>query len=901
MYRFIPIFLAATLVGCGNSNDNSTPTTTSANITVNGAGVKGPLVNAEVNLYQLDLTSSTLEGDLIAEASTDSTAAITGLTVPDDITGNFILEFSVDSDTFDLNTGEAPIFERMVTVVSAEELLDEKAVYATPITTIVVDMAAQNADSGSPYSGNDDGSISEEEFLAALEIAENQIKSSFGFGMPEDLDIFTVPPLVTDETDTPEELSAVASYRQTVEAFSAVIKELTDTDDGLESPQEVLDALTEDLSDGKIDGKDGDEEIAELSSLTTPIDEAINNINLDDLTVPGTDHPISDIEDLLVDEKETTGVETNTDDLESGEVEVELEPINTVSDSDNDGVNDDEDAFPSDSTESADNDQDHIGDNADTDDDNDNVADENDAFPFNPEESIDTDNDGIGNNEDTNDDNDDFQDSDDAFPLDDSESTDTDDDGIGDNADTDDDNDNVLDVNDAFPFDPTESVDTDNDGIGNNEDEDDDGDQVPDDQDAFPEDPERFEEEEEETGSAANILTDWLINDDQEFSAHIGGGSILVNVQSVTDTVLGNEAVAYIEASGIPDYQVTMTDNLVEWLDDRPNASSDFRGNGKTSATSGEIYDFGEDINYSSSGCDVGEGYGYWPPGPGCPEDLTKEVYLPQEPEIDAEASCALDIGAVGYAVNGVSIYGWTDGSSYNSQGSWQNLAAFAEVYDVDICGGHAANGDYHHHFYSSCWADSAGEDFEGHSELYGFAADGYPVYGPYEDTGELAQTCWVERNYDGGPTADDGWGCVGVNGGEAGERTCALDDQYAPTTVVAADNNGPDTDETVFSLSQNSFTASSGFYYEDYYFDSSCEGESGLDKNSGHSDEVRGYHYHLPLSEEPQDNVLPSPAFPFVFGPTFAGVVDAANSGAKCASSSTGNMGGGSDMPSLP
>jgi len=115
-------------------------------------------------------------------------------------------------------------------------------------------------------------------------------------------------------------------------------------------------------------------------------------------------------------------------------------------DDDNDGVNDDEDAFPLDPTETVDTDGDGIGNNADTDDDNDNVPDAQDAFPLDHLESLDTDGDGIGNNADTDDDNDGVLDSYDAFPLDSSESTDTDADGVGNNADTDDDNDGIPDV-----------------------------------------------------------------------------------------------------------------------------------------------------------------------------------------------------------------------------------------------------------------------------------------------------------------------------------------------------------------------------------------------------------------------------------------------------------------------
>ncbi len=114
-------------------------------------------------------------------------------------------------------------------------------------------------------------------------------------------------------------------------------------------------------------------------------------------------------------------------------------------DDDNDGVEDASDAFPEDSSETADTDFDGIGNNADTDDDNDGVADTNDAFPLDASESKDTDGDGIGNNADPDDDGDGYRDNTDAFPLDSSEWLDTDGDGLGNNADKDDDNDGLTD------------------------------------------------------------------------------------------------------------------------------------------------------------------------------------------------------------------------------------------------------------------------------------------------------------------------------------------------------------------------------------------------------------------------------------------------------------------------
>lgn len=108
-----------------------------------------------------------------------------------------------------------------------------------------------------------------------------------------------------------------------------------------------------------------------------------------------------------------------------------------------------------------DQDGDGIGDANDPDDDNDGVNDKDDAFPRDPSESKDTDGDGVGDNVDADDDNDGVSDVEDSFPTDSSESKDSDGDGTGDNK-------------DLFPYDSAEWVDSDGDGIGDNEDPDDD-------------------------------------------------------------------------------------------------------------------------------------------------------------------------------------------------------------------------------------------------------------------------------------------------------------------------------------------------------------------------------------------------------------------------------------------
>jgi gliding motility-associated-like protein len=129
----------------------------------------------------------------------------------------------------------------------------------------------------------------------------------------------------------------------------------------------------------------------------------------------------------------------------------------------------------------ADEDKDGIPDCFDKDKDNDGVLDEEDAFPLDPKEWTDSDSDDIGNNADEDDDNDGQSDVDEiacgSDPLDNASlSPDFDQDNIPDCVDQDSDNDGVLNSNDAFPLDPTEWTDTDLDGIGNNTDEDDDND-----------------------------------------------------------------------------------------------------------------------------------------------------------------------------------------------------------------------------------------------------------------------------------------------------------------------------------------------------------------------------------------------------------------------------------------
>lgn len=371
------------------------------------------------------------------------------------------------------------------------------------------------------------------------------------------------------------------------------------------------------------------------------------------------------------------------------------------------------------------------------------------------------------------------------------------------------------------------------------------------------------------------LFSVWVMNDNGERSAVLMDGSvgIEVNVQAVTAMEVSSQLYALVEATGIPNYTVTITQDQVDWLNSRPRAASDFIS-GATSASAGDEIDFGENIGYDNTNCPMNEGRGYWPPGPGCPEDQGKEGYFTAAPT-PTTSDCEGGGGPVGYAVNGTSIYNWTDAQSYNNEGVWNTLAPLAEYYDVDICGGHAANGDYHHHFYSQCWATVAGEEENGHSPIYGYAADGYPVYGPWHDSGVLAKSCWQTRDY----SAVSPTGC-----GVDGERSCVMVDEYDPDQGTESSASGPSTSGTFTNLSKNTFDTVAGFFYEDYYFDPSCpdQGDDYLDEHNGHEHGELGYHYHLTIDADG------TPVFPFTIGPRYAGELPA-NAIASC-----GGMGGG-------
>jgi len=390
-----------------------------------------------------------------------------------------------------------------------------------------------------------------------------------------------------------------------------------------------------------------------------------------------------------------------------------------------------------------------------------------------------------------------------------------------------------------------------------------------------------------ENTDGTDTETSWIINNTTT-SVYIlddDGVGVVEDVQSAENVTDDGIGYTYVLTNGIPKYETIMTDEMVEDLDNRPKAVTDF-ANGYTTVAAGDLVLFGQDIGYNSSteNCDDTGGAGYWPPGPGCPNQQSVEAYFVDTPiDLDESDVCETGLDSIGLMVNGVAIFNWGDGMSYGTN-QWYNLAPEAEQYDVDICAGHAANGLYHHHQYTSCLAELLDDEGDQHSPIYGFAADGYPLYGPYESAGELAISGWKVRDY--GASEAEG-GCE-----TEGERSCVLVDEYdLEAGVMEAEENGPDIGEEVTTLSSNIIAADDGYYYEDYYYAGEEVTGAVLDEHNGHdTGDGKGYHYHITLVEE-VDGTL-SPSFPYQMGPRFKGELPD-NSFASCDTSSEVIMGG--------
>lgn len=236
--------------------------------------------------------------------------------------------------------------------------------------------------------------------------------------------------------------------------------------------------------------------------------------------------------------------------------------------------------------------------------------------------------------------------------------------------------------------------------------------------------------------------------------------------------------------------------------------------------------------------------------GPGGEEVLAG--LFPLEPS-PAEAPTATGRAPIGLWVTGAAMRGWGDGRTHRGEGVWRSVAPGAVGDDGFSCAGPAAD-ESAPHVYPECLALHLGDDSARHSPVYGFAADGYPVHGPWADLELLARSSWRLRDYD---TAGSATGCA-----DAGRRTCLLADPLDPAAgTVPAPAPGPSTADVP-----------AGAFSEDYWFDIGLDDGAphALDAFNGHAHDDLGYHYHITRVQNGDGSFTDT--FPYVVGPWFRG-----------------------------
>ena len=132
-------------------------------------------------------------------------------------------------------------------------------------------------------------------------------------------------------------------------------------------------------------------------------------------------------------------------------------------------------------------------------------------------------------------------------------------------------------------------------------------------------------------------------------------------------------------------------------------------------------------------------------PNSGNPNSIRVQSFkfrLPLEPKL-ADKITRLPMGAIGTALNGVVFFNPFEMEGQNA------VEGYSEVWLDSCCGHPQQTGVYHYHKYPSCVKSPFADDGQQHSPIIGFAFDGFPLYGPYEDPGVMAKDLKGDRALD--------------------------------------------------------------------------------------------------------------------------------------------------------
>lgn len=239
-----------------------------------------------------------------------------------------------------------------------------------------------------------------------------------------------------------------------------------------------------------------------------------------------------------------------------------------------------------------------------------------------------------------------------------------------------------------------------------------------------------------------------------------------------------------------------------------------------------------------------------------------------------ATTNRAVGMGQIGVFVNGVPMYNYADGKSYNNGGIWHQDAIFFERAGFDCAKGHPSpvfsggpggtlvGGSYHHHQNPSAFnldkvvlstvcnlylADGLYVmDSTRHSPLLGFAFDGYPIYGAFAYTNT------------------NGTGAITRMRSSYRTRNITQRTTLPNGTQLTSANYGPAVNST-YPL---------GAYMEDYEY---VAGSGDLDEHNGRfcvtPEYPNGIYCYFTTVDANWNSM-----YPYILGPTYYGNVETSN-----------------------
>ena len=238
-------------------------------------------------------------------------------------------------------------------------------------------------------------------------------------------------------------------------------------------------------------------------------------------------------------------------------------------------------------------------------------------------------------------------------------------------------------------------------------------------------------------------------------------------------------------------------------------------------------------------------------PWMGSPNTVTNQNFsfrILRTPVVKTGTKTPTGLGNIGIWVNGVGIYNYSDGRSYNNKNIWHNDAIRVEGPSFDSCGGHPSpNNQYHNHQNAACLFS---ESNQVHSPIVGYAFDSFPIYGPYAYA-----------------NADGSGGIQKMRSGYS-LRNMTTRTTLPNGTVLTSINYGPAVSAT-YPL---------GYFAEDYAYSAT---NADLDLNNVRycvtPEYPNGTYAYFVTINEPG-----SPAYPYIVGPSYHGVVDTSNAMGK-------------------